>query len=66
MIDKYRCFDCKFFDKINNKVGLCKRYPPTVWGNPPSRDDPNFSMQVNFPMVDADEWCGEFKETSLI
>ena len=50
-----KCNDCKFFilDKKNVYFkGECRRYPPVF-------NDSNWT--ADFPKVNEDDWCGEFK-----
>lgn len=49
-----KCSECKFFVKEYGDYGQCRRFPPT---------NPSISKYgYNFPIVDKDSWCGEFKE----
>jgi len=65
------CGSCRFFDEIENPTwvdsrvhdsstgrgvcyeGFCRRYPPSFY----DKD----AEQCNWPLVDYDEWCGEYK-----
>ena len=49
------CKNCSFFlIEPKDTLGFCRRYPPTIIN---LGDD---SFDSIFPIVDSDEWCGEF------
>lgn len=49
------CETCKFWYRLDDEEGMCRRYPPfTV------RTDPNIGMDAfTFPATSMSEWCGE-------
>lgn len=60
-----RCGDCCFMGMDVRSQMICKRYPPSVYpiGVAPSKLQgvmPQVQTVSMFPMVTADEWCGEF------
>lgn len=65
MRKEQKCETCKFFDSWGFSVtdnkdlahGACMRFPPTV-GNIGYKELP-----AEFPIVEADMWCGEHKAT---
>lgn len=63
MARKQECSTCKFYNLDDQLMGWCRRYPPVFH---PS-DDLTGSEAVHpayyaqFPRVDPDDWCGEFK-----
>jgi hypothetical protein len=50
------CLSCRFgqFDGLRADAGFCRRYPPTPFGG-------EEELQVSFPVVSPEEWCGEYK-----
>ncbi len=65
-----RCENCDFFDVIDDKCGLCRRYPPYVQGQMAQRANRvigqrpspvTFVPVVMWCQVKPDEWCGEFR-----
>ena len=62
---KEACASCKYGefarhnewgDKIIAKFGVCKRYPPQPVSKGTGYTD------FNFPRVERNDWCGEWKE----
>jgi hypothetical protein len=49
------CEDCHFFEanKDDESIGLCRRNPPV---GAASIDEKGY-----WPVVDIDDWCGEYK-----
>ena len=43
-------------DKITAKFGICRRYPPQTFSKATGY------AEFNFPRVDKNDWCGEWKE----
>ena len=57
MIENERCCGkCRFFLEQSSRGGYCKRYPPT----PTGLDEDN-SVAYCDPMVNKNDWCGEFQ-----
>lgn len=62
-----RCELCRYWDRFHGSsaVGLCHRYPPTLVTEIDCNEDGgSYSVspiQVR-PTLEADDWCGEFKE----
>lgn len=54
-----KCKDCFFFEDRGDKDGFCHRYPPQVTS---SFDTHNCRYRFEFPIVNEETWCGEFKE----
>jgi hypothetical protein len=59
------CTSCKYGefathnewgDKIIAKFGRCRRYPPQTFSKATGY------AEFNFPRVDKNDWCGEWKE----
>jgi len=53
------CGVCRYYRKLNELSGHCRRYPPTVTFNnigTPTMNSPHF------PVVSGIGWCGEHKE----
>lgn len=48
------CANCKYWEKIIDPMGSCKRYPPVQ----PNTDN---EADVNFPLTRRDTWCGEYR-----
>lgn len=48
---KPKCFDCKFYDDADTRVGYCRRRSPTL--------DENGTR--SWPPVFSTDWCGEFE-----
>jgi len=50
------CSNCRFFlDYENERLGMCRRYPPTL--APPLRS-PHDEAWIR-PVTAVDDWCGE-------
>ena len=51
------CESCRFGQQedLRRGWGKCRRYPPKVYSHNPSG---------NWPVVDASDWCGEYKPAS--
>lgn len=48
-----RCELCRFFHKRVGRWSVCRRYPP----------DPGAKgSKGGFPVVAAEDWCGEFQK----
>lgn len=45
------CFYCEWFEKEGQ--GFCHRYPPKI-----------IEMVIMYPVVNANDWCGEIVQTS--
>ena len=58
------CCRCRFYDaseKAEDNVGLCRRYPPKPSGSLHVFPDEAGSRHIGaFPVVDMEDWCGEF------
>ena len=52
---KKRCIDCEYFEERMNE---CRRNPPVV-------DTDAASMLADFPVVNHNSWCGEYKEREI-
>ena len=75
-MDGVRCRECVFFTDYGGDQpdGFCRAHPPNVLTSRRSRrfsdvEDPN--PNAEFPEVDFDDWCGEFRtpkdfETSIL
>lgn len=64
-----RCNNCSYFNKVDEDGGECRRYPPIVVCGPydvhkgpitPPRL--SYELRTEFPDVQLDQWCGEFKQ----
>lgn len=62
-----QCSKCKFFLLKTKREGWCRRYPRTVVegssGNASQIDSDTYNL---FPVVDTEDWCGEFKIRSEV
>lgn len=54
-----QCGSCKWFESKAEEVGICHRYPPTVYPNGQG------SMSL-FPPVQPTEFCGEYSRVLVI
>ena len=54
-----RCERCKFFDKVNDKQGLCRVKSPLMFV---IVKDMQTMYETAWPMVDMNDWCGEWKK----
>jgi hypothetical protein len=56
---KERCFDCKFYQRMNADGGMCRRYAPRpiLMGQMEAGRAASSTLQ---PTVSANAWCGEF------
>ena len=52
-----KCADCKFFADVFAGEGECRINQPIAAQRRPHNKTP----KREFPRVDADDWCGEFK-----
>lgn len=50
------CETCQFWEDDE-----CRRYPPTIHGKL-SKHDKISVCSGHFPLIDSDEWCGEWQE----
>jgi hypothetical protein len=50
------CGNCRWFARISEDTGLCRRYPPV-----PIQQ--NGAISSEFPVVMSESICGEFKVT---
>ena len=57
----HQCLDCKFYDELDDQMGLCKRYPPTLAFNDKCASIEDECDQTVFPVVNETCWCGEYK-----
>lgn len=50
------CKSCRFLllDSARDQFGFCRRYPPKLL---PTEEELSFT----FPVVEVDEWCGEYR-----
>ena len=54
------CKNCKFVQEHTGSYTgsmTCHRYPPTI-----HPDNAQMNCSAKFPLVDANQWCGEFKQ----
>ena len=65
-----KCVNCMFWyaDRIppgtetsDVQRRYCRRYPPEVHITPPARDGDRKVANFYWPVVAADDWCGEYK-----
>ena len=66
-----KCEDCRYWEMIDGKGGICKRFPPNSTGHPVqvmrrivqgNRPSPTSFMGVtSWPKTTATDWCGEFR-----
>jgi hypothetical protein len=56
MMERPKCENCIFYDKLEGKIGKCKRYPPTLYYD----GEENSTLALS-PVIESDDWCGEFK-----
>lgn len=64
LIRPQTCKNCKFAEQSRQPgVFECRYKPPKHWEVPVTGPDgkPSFVQRVSFPMVYADQWCGEHK-----
>jgi hypothetical protein len=62
---KEKCKDCEFFKYYDGLVGECVRYPPMILCHPNPDDRLLNPFATEFPEVDENMWCGEFKRKAL-
>ena len=62
MSDGRTCAQCHFWESASEKrtVGACHRYPPTTVVFPDDDGGTDIKGSV-WPMVPAEQWCGEFR-----
>jgi hypothetical protein len=51
------CSNCRFWLKAqveDAEVGVCRRYPPTLYGLPPY-------SRADFPLTAGTTWCGDWR-----
>lgn len=54
------CKTCRFYEEMcKDEVGDCHRYPPTILSISEYDD-----TSTSFPMVDVNNWCGEWQEVT--
>lgn len=62
---KEACTSCKYGEfakhnewgeKITAKYGVCRRYPPQTFSKASGY------AEFNFPKIEKNDWCGEWKE----
>ena len=54
-----RCDACKFYYKVDDATGECRRYPPSILlAEGHTRDDADFYRS---PLVYDIGWCGEWQ-----
>ena len=54
------CVNCMFFVLIGNEIGECRRYAPR-----PQNTSPIGVSRSHWPIVEEDDFCGEFKTAAL-
>jgi hypothetical protein len=60
----YGCKICKFFEPLNEPLGLCKRHAPTpeVYVTKAFEDLNDSKLcETRWPPVFDNNWCGEFE-----
>lgn len=58
--DNQFCGNCIFFDASSStELGRCHRYPPQTILHPDS--EILGTMTLEFPAMQINEWCGEFR-----
>jgi len=50
---KQTCKECRFYKQYSDVNGSCRRFPPIVTNGT--------QMRGYFPIVEYDDWCGEFE-----
>ncbi len=55
-----QCLNCKFFKKIDSKLGFCRRFPPE------SHYVGNNQMTSSFVTSKVGDYCGEYKPGLVI
>ena len=50
------CETCRWFDGSPDLLGHCHKNPPRIFGNPDGE------YMSDFPVVDPEDWCGQWKE----
>ena len=60
-----RCETCRFYSEPDEGVGHCRRYPPTFFHDPMTRNPNADAYNSAFPYTSELDWCGEHqpKET---
>jgi hypothetical protein len=54
MMPRARCADCRFWHRLGEENGECRRYPPAI-------GDKTGSRNAAWPTTFDDDWCGEWK-----
>lgn len=67
MTTEEKCENCKYFYyDATRKIGMCRRYPPSVAVYITGRDEEVYSKSYGeYPDTDKSKWCGEFKEKKV-
>jgi len=69
--DLDNCEGCKFWSDAGNDTGECRRYPPMILQptsleilsiTTPDVVDEQIERLSRWPIVDASDWCGEWKK----
>lgn len=50
------CKNCKFVEELTGRFYRCRRYPPTL-----HPDNAQMNCGAKYPLVEASQWCGEYK-----
>jgi hypothetical protein len=55
------CFNCLYFKKVDEHMGICRRYPPKQVHIDFNDDTDPVEAEVLSEVTEFD-WCGEWKE----
>jgi len=58
-----RCDSCRFWRRLTDGQGQCRRNAPAAWVSPATRIDP---PRVSWPLTLASEGCGEWGAPALV
>jgi len=58
-MNEKKCFTCYFVYILDGQRAMCRRYPP------PSLEI-DYAQHTKWPTVGDDDWCGEWKEYSIV
>lgn len=56
------CEGCTYYQAQERNIGACHRFPPSFAGD----SSPIDFHHWKFPLVSANNWCGEFQAATLV
>lgn len=52
-----QCGNCRYWKQIESIHGYCRRYPPMI-----GQESPALYVNAQFPIMQANDWCGEWRK----